>query len=139
MSTNFYCNHCGLANDKRGGIRDHIKTIHKTAVHECSEKDCAFTFVEKRELEQHKKDCNSFKKVPVILKGQNDETINLEVSMKTTISKIKEMLAERTGEEVTKIRLMHGQAKMLDQKILALYDLNKSDIIMSVQDLTDAK
>lgn len=63
MPTTFYCNHCEHTNERRGGMRDHMKTVHRTAVHECSEKDCAFTFMEKRELVQHKKDCHSFKKV----------------------------------------------------------------------------
>lgn len=71
--------------------------------------------------------------IRVVFKGQKDEIINLEVEMKTTVSKMKEMLAETIGQEVTTIRLMHKQAKMIDHKILAHYDLNESDIIMFVQ------
>ena len=68
--------------------------------------------------------------IQVVVKGQKDEIINLEVEMKTRVSKIKEMLAETTGQEVKNIHLMRKQDKMIDHKILAHYDLNESDIII---------
>lgn len=37
--------------------------------------------------------------IQVVVKGQKEVIINLEVEMKTSVSKIKEMLAETTGKK----------------------------------------
>ncbi|KAJ8642605.1 hypothetical protein MRB53_004353 [Persea americana] len=138
--TIYHCNLCDdFSDEKASSVQRHTKGSHKSAKYLCPFKNCPEGFEDKRDLENHKNERHTgtvaSKLISVKIEGWKYRfSLDAIVASITTVFQMKEMIANKTGQDVEKIRLKHNGEIMVDHISLARYEIKEeAEVFMSAR------